>query len=437
MRLTCMILGLAILTVFAGRADEDYLPAEELDGSLKRYWQLQLPCDPGWILRDLYLVDDQLYAAGEDGYVYAIDAATGAIRWGKQITRSGYRVWRPCHAGDRTIFVTPASVSQYDRRYGRPLRRFDLRFPAAGPAASDGVYFYVGGLDRRFYAFHVDQDFETWKFVTAGPAPGAAAVENGALYVASEDGGVYSCTSGRLRRWIVRTSGANSANVAVDGSGVYVASQDRSLYLFEKNTGGRRWRARLSSPLDEPPVTTPEVAYQYSKDDGVVALEVGARADEERARWTLPEGRSLLTVHEKKAYVLSTTGEILVVDERGGAITQRILAPGFTVFAPSPANATVYVASSDGRIFCARPGAAAPLQAADVVAAITEPIKPLELAAGDEPTPEELPAAPGEALESDLKLPPIGGKSKVTRSFFGESTPGSPPKAPAGGNSAP
>lgn len=422
MRRCLFALTMLVACAFAARADEDYLPTVELQSAgLKRYWQLQLPIDPGQIVRDLYLVDDQLYATTEDGYVYAMDAASGAIRWSKRVTSGGYRVLRPCHAGDRVVFVTPATVSQYDRRYGHPIRRFDLRFPAAGPAISDGSHIYLGGLDRRFYCFYVNDDFETWKFLTGGPILATPAIENGVLYVASDDSGLYACTLNRMRRWISRTTGPNTANVVVDENGVYVASQDHSLYLFEKNTGGRRWRARFSSALEEGPITTPEVAYQYSEDDGLVALDVRTFADDERTLWTVRDGRTLLTLHEKNVFALSTAGEVLVIDKTGGEVKQRIVAPGFTLAAPSPANATIYLASSNGRIFCGRPRDAAPLQAADVIAAITEPEKPIELAAGNEPKAEEAAPKPGAALESGSKLPPLGGKSHVTKGFFGES----------------
>ena len=140
----------------AALAAEDYISSAALyQVGLVKSWQLRVPLEADQTVADMFRVDDQLYLATNDGYVFAVDAETGALRWLRRVTSEGYRVWRPCHSGDRVIFTTPTTVLQLDRRSGEGIDKLRVRFPCGTAPISDGPRFFVGGLDRRFYAFEV------------------------------------------------------------------------------------------------------------------------------------------------------------------------------------------------------------------------------------------------------------------------------------------
>ena len=122
-----------------------------------------------------------------------VDAATGAIRWVKEVTTAGYPVMQPCHLGKRTIFVFPPAFVQYDRYTGRPILAVETRFPIGSPAVSDGLRFYIGGIDQKIYAFSPDQDFEIWKARADGQIVSRPEILGDYLYFAGDDGTVYAC----------------------------------------------------------------------------------------------------------------------------------------------------------------------------------------------------------------------------------------------------
>ncbi len=426
-----MTAALAALLPSFALAQPDYLPSADLhEVGMRKYWQLALPVDPGHGIVDVFLVDDQIYATTADGYVYAVHAYTGTLRWIRRVTTAGYRVTPPCHAAGRTVFVTPSSIVQYEKIYGTPVVAHDLRFPAGSPPVSDGTLLYVGGLNRRFYAIPLDRDFEFWKAGVGGTLTSAPVLDNNTLYFGGGDGRVYSITSrNKALRWIARTGGAITADVVVRREGVYAASRDQSLYLFDREFGGERWRARLSAPLYEAPLVTADTAYQANELDGVVAINTAVVQVEERIRWKLRRGRIALTEHGEHIFVLSRDGAILAVRSADGEIVHEIPAHGFTMYMPVADQPAILVASPDGRLFCARPSDLPLVTAEDVREALyptpAEPQAPVAAAAVQPPVS---PGSTSAVLTASPLAPPLGGKSKISRNWTSQPAPnGKPP----------
>lgn len=399
-------------------AEADYLNREILrEAGLAKFWQLQLPLDPRERLRDVYLVDDQLYAATDEGYVFAVHAHTGVIRWMKKVSDRARRVRRPCHADNRTVFLSDVLMTQFDRLTGDGVLRAGLANLAGSAPTSDGARVYYGSVNQRFYAMDVESGYEVWKVGTNGRITGRPVVWQGYLYVVSHDTGVYACQAADKRQhWVARTTGVNSADPAIDENGLYVASEDHSLYLFDLGFGQIRWRARFSGPLYEPPILAGDVAYQYCPDDGLVAVNTGTVDVEQRFRWKLPRGRTLLTVDGQHAFVWTLDQTVAVVDLATGRVVRTIPAGGFSIPVPSPGDGALYLADEAGRIFCAR--------ARSVPFPRQEELR--EALAGRPRAEEEAPAAavergePGatiDALQSRRRGVPLGGRSAVTRSF--------------------
>jgi len=202
------IVGLVALTAPLAAGQADFVSADDLQqAGLVKFWQLQLPLERDQQLADVYLADEQLYVTTHDGYVYAIHADTGAVRWLRPITKSGYRVWRPCHADKRAIFVTPTTVLQLDRLTGDGIAKLDLPFAGGSPAVSDGMLFYMGGINGRFYAFDVLDQMEEWKAGTQGPVTATPRLYREWLFVGGHRGPVRSEGAVRVAKGNVQGTG--------------------------------------------------------------------------------------------------------------------------------------------------------------------------------------------------------------------------------------
>jgi len=419
-RTRAYLLSLLVANCPAALGQADFIPPGPLqDAGLVKYWQLQLILEKGQQLQTAYLVEDHLYLGTQDGYAFAVHAPTGLLRWLRPITRSGYLVRRPCHAGERTIFATPGDIQIYDRRTGDPITRRDLRFPAGTGPLSDGQRIFIGGLDWRLYALDLQTQYLDWRALTEGAMTSNPVIQGDVIFAANDHGTVDACAcKDKTFRWRFSAYGPIAADLAADERGIFVASQDYSLYLLDPSYGNVRWRTRCSGPLYEAPVVTAEYVYQYCPADGVVAVDATSIGlTEERIRWKLPAGRKALTTHGGRVFILTQEDTLVAANVKDGSLTATIPACGFTLPIPAPNASTVFLAAPDGRIFCARPLGVPPLQQADLMAALRTPGAAQEegLAASQ---PATQPVARAEDwLATTRPGPPTGGKSKISREY--------------------
>jgi outer membrane protein assembly factor BamB len=157
----------------------------------------------------------QVYAACEDGNLYAIDA-------------SGILLWK------------------YDAN--TPLKSS----PSIGP---DGTV-YVGGENGILYA--VDRDGELrWTHSTGGCIYSSPAVDsNGRIFAGSMDGKLYALRSDGSELWTFetvgygsKTSGSIMASPAIDVNGVvYITGlYDPNLYALDANYGSVKWKSLVKN----------------------------------------------------------------------------------------------------------------------------------------------------------------------------------------------
>lgn len=415
------VLPLIALACGAVLGADDFIRAEPLhDAGLVKFWQLQLPLAPDQIVRDAYLVDDQLYFGTHDGYVYAVDAKTGILRWVQPVTRSGYHVRRPCHFAERTVFVTPIDIQFYDKRTGDGLTRKPIRFPSGTGPITDGTRLFVGGLDGRLYAFDGQTQYVEWRLITDGPIYSTPTIYNQEVIVGNDGGTVYACTRERKAfLWRALTHGPVQADLVVDEFGVYVASRDQSLYCFDLGFGQVRWRVRFAAPLYDAPFVTPSLVFQYAPTEGVAAVDTALMPEDgERVRWKLPAGRLTLALNGELVYILGNE-VLLAVQQKDGAIASTVPAPRFTMGLPVLDMPTVYLAAPDGRIFCARPPNVPFLRQEDVAAALRPGgADGKESVTATQPTTRPAPEST-DPLQTKRGGTPIGGKSKVSRGYKG------------------
>ena len=170
--------------------------------------------------------DNVIYFGGDDGNVYAVDAATGR------------QIWKRATNGP-----VPAT-----------------------PAIADGTV-YIGSYDGKFYAFNAQTGALKWKFATDGErrfeAKGlhgmqpknqtiadpfdiflsSPVVANGVVYFGSGDGNLYALDSatGDLR-WKFKTGDVVHASPALADGVLFFGSWDSYFYAVDAATGKEKWR---------------------------------------------------------------------------------------------------------------------------------------------------------------------------------------------------
>ena len=140
-----------------------------------------------------------------DGHVFALDAATGTLKWS---------------------YLTDGAVGAS---------------PALGP---DGTI-YIGSYDGKVYAFDGITGKVRWTYQTGAPIQSSAAIgSNGLLYVGSHDSNLYALDTQTGKLAFKVTTGqriVSSPGIGADGT-VYFGSWDGNLYSVNGSTGAVNWK---------------------------------------------------------------------------------------------------------------------------------------------------------------------------------------------------
>ena len=194
-----------------------------------------------------------VYFGSGDGHVYALDAASGALKW-------KFRTGDVVHAS---------------------------------PAIANGVL-YIGSWDSFFYALDADNGKEIWRFKT-GEDPethnqigiqSSAAVADGMVYFGCRDSHLYALDAKTgEKKWAFGTRGSwVVASPAVRDGKVYFATSDSGLlYALNARTGEEVFSLNLQRwPSFSSPAIAGEMLYEGSNAGQLNAVDLAAR----KVAWT-------------------------------------------------------------------------------------------------------------------------------------------------------
>ncbi len=205
---------------------------------------------------DVYLsspavADGAVFFGSGDGHLYAVDAATGALRWK---FRTGNVVHASPAVADGTVFVGSWDGKLYaiDARGGRPIWVFQggvdpLMFNQQGfqssPAVVDGVV-YSGSRDAHVYAIDARSGRERWRFSTGTSwVNSSPAVHDGRVYFATSDTALYHVLDAASGKPLLErsTQAYVFASPTIAGDIVLLGVLNGVLQARDKASGNLRW----------------------------------------------------------------------------------------------------------------------------------------------------------------------------------------------------
>ncbi len=252
-----------------------------------------------------------VYVTAHDGYVYALEAETGRLRWKSGVggdvgsPPSSPVVWKDilCVGSAKGVYVFDAVTGKerwwnakevgevrsspaiaYDSVYvgaSSGLHVFDLdgelRWKSvvdqvwSPPVVADGVV-YVYAREKTLYAFDARSGRGLWKFADGLAAMGSPAVANGTVYAGYRES-LYAldADSGTVR-WEYPALAMYSTPAVVGtphndaGELVFFAAADNRVYALDTRTGALKWQ----SPEGLGKIVSPALAIS----DGCVYVAV-------------------------------------------------------------------------------------------------------------------------------------------------------------------
>ena len=281
------------------------------------------------------LANGDIYFAPQDGYIYAVDAATGHLRWRFQRTVNvsvsvgidGY----PALDSD-TLYVASDGGTVYALDASSGKQRWLFTLPAgahiyAAPAVGNGrVYVSSGGGDDAFYAldeatgkvawqFSAPQGFDSYPLLVGETVyAGANGFYQASLYA-------FDARTGKAR-WQYQGNDAVIARPAIDGGHLFVAARDGTLTELDGQTGKPGWHTSLGA----------------GGQNGGALLPTGAAP----------------VVSDGVVYLGGESGVVAALDEATGAVKWKQTVNGAVDSAPTVANGAVFVTTEKGSVYAFR-----------------------------------------------------------------------------------
>jgi outer membrane protein assembly factor BamB len=295
--------------------------APGIHGAIPRTERMPDPFDV--FLSSPAIAGNTVYVGSGDQHVYALDAATGALRW---------------------AFATGDVVH-------------------ASPAVVNGVV-YIGSWDRNLYALDAQTGRELWRYVTGNDTTiynqigiaSSAAVVGDVVLVGGRDGKFHAvdARTGAARRVHDNRGGWTIASPAVRDGVVYFPTSDGTRFkALAVSTGATRFDLQNNAVSFSSPALAGDVALYGTSDGYLNAVDVRTGAlirqfqtdgsKENGARFTDDNGR----MRTAGMYPDRTLDGMMI-----GMRTMMTL--GSVLSSPVIADGMVYFGSTDGNLYAVR-----------------------------------------------------------------------------------
>lgn len=319
-----------------------------------------------------------LFIGSSDGFLYALDSATGTERW--KFNAKDPIVSTPAVASDTVYFGTrDGRFIALDTTTGKNVWTVKTGIDTAlawgyesgdfftsSPTIAENQVFFGGG-DGFLYALELKSGKELWKFQTGGRIRSTPAVnDDGTVFVGSFDGKLYAVErdTGKLK-WSYETEGAklNSGDFGYDRRSiqsspaiwkntVLFGARDGFLYAVESGSGKLLWRYdHKISWVNSSPAVVDGMVYGASSDGrfvNCVDIESGKelwRFKTDSLVWSSP------AVTQNFFYVGDWAGNLYALDRTKGTEVWRFKTGKRILTSPILDDGKLFFGDDGGRIF--------------------------------------------------------------------------------------
>jgi outer membrane protein assembly factor BamB len=308
-----------------------------------------------------------VYVGSADGFLYAVEAATGKLRW-KFAAHGDVNSSPAVSAGAVYVVSLDGSLYAIDAATGKQLWAFasqgERRFSAAGllgalpaaetmpdpwdfylssPTVSAGVV-YFGSGDGHLYAVNAVTGALLWSYKTGGVVHSSPAVSGGVVYAGSWDTYFYAldAATGALK-WKFKTgedaathtmTGIPGSAAVVNGT-VYFGCRDANFYALDAASGALKWKVANDGSwvISSPAVSAAAVYYTTSDSHRFQALDAASG----KPLYSLPTNIyafSSPAIAGARAYFGAFDGRLHAVDLDKHAYAGVFATPGFAANGP-------------------------------------------------------------------------------------------------------
>ena len=324
-------------------------------GRLEVVWQNKLPIKKGESLERLFILGDRIYALSDSNYIISLSKENGNVIFSRSIVSAGLPVLRLGLYEKELFSIAGNKLVEINTEFGTELRSKRLGFGVTCPAARNRLNFYVAGADRRLRTLRAEDKVKLFEVSAENESIITSIVANEKFVVFGTDkGNVISIAADRPKKlWQFNAADGIVGPIIRDANSLFFASKDTNVYNIDILRGKLAWRYpyKTAAALDKAPRVTEEVVYQYVQGKGLAAID----RENGELLWHLAEGIDLLMEADRKAYVITNIGTMVVMDNKKARRLYSVNFAGVSKYAANTMDSKVYIADKSGRIACLKP----------------------------------------------------------------------------------
>jgi len=367
-------------TVFVGSTDGNLYAVNQDAGTLK--WKFDAKSR---VVSSPAVANGVVYFAAYDGNFYAVDVGNGQLKWkfktqgerrfagthlhGSQPVAESMPDPFDCYlssavvldgavyfgSGDGNVYALNAASGELKWKF----KTGDVVH--ASPAIADGTLF-IGSWDSYFYALDLATGKEKWRFKTWEDADthnqvgiqSSAAVMDGMVYFGCRDSNFYALDAGTgQKKWAFSNKGSwVISSPAVEAGKVYFATSDSSLfYALDAKSGAVVFQLKFQGwPTFSSPAIAGNMLYVGSNSGKLVALDLSKQT----TAWTFEtegqkkNGAGLTKPDGSPNYEVAFASDFYDDIVAG---YNKLLGVGTILSSPVVVDRVIYVGSADGNLY--------------------------------------------------------------------------------------
>lgn len=210
--------------------------------------------------------------------LYAVDAATGALRWqypvGSGVMASPAVAADLVYALDLEGIVHAVNAGDGSMRWSGPhLGLLDTGLAVSGGLVFAPTHTEGAGAEPGVAALDAYSGETVWRRPLVGAPVSAPAVSGNLLLLGGRNGRVMAmdATTG-ADRWAVEVGSRPFPPVFVPGGLVYVSTEGGALHAIDPESGGERWRVEGGAPFASPPLVVGGAVVVADADGALLAF---------------------------------------------------------------------------------------------------------------------------------------------------------------------
>lgn len=337
--------------MFRGNPQLTGVAKSTLPAKLELRWKFEAPAE---VESSAAIADGIVYVGCHDGFLYALDLATGATKWNYKATESIRS--SPCVVGDNIFFGDSNGVFHaVNIRDGSGKWTLSTDGEIISSANHVDGRLLFGSYDGYLYCVTAGDGKLIWKTETEGRIHGTPGVVGDRILVAGcdEDLHVFQLSDGTSAGTVYMGS-FSGASAAIGGARVFVGTFNSEVLSIDWKKKSIVWtykHPQRNFPFYASAAVTDKFVVIGGRDKFVHALDT----DTGKAHWTFTTKGKIdasPVIVGKRVFVGSMDGNLYELDLASGKEVWRFEAGSPIIASPAVGENVLIVGTEDGMVYC-------------------------------------------------------------------------------------